>query len=69
MEARAKLLGHPVHQMLIPFPFAFLTGAVLFFYKQAGGQGPDVGSVQIGTGITALADAGDLAELVHHFLG
>jgi len=30
MKSRAVALGHPVHPMLIPFPFAFLTGAVLF---------------------------------------
>jgi uncharacterized membrane protein len=30
MEARAKLLGHPVHQMLIVLPLGLLTGVVLF---------------------------------------
>ena len=30
MKSRAVLLGHPVHPMLIPFPIAFLTGALLF---------------------------------------
>jgi nitrite reductase/ring-hydroxylating ferredoxin subunit/uncharacterized membrane protein len=30
MKSKALLLGHPLHSMLIPFPFAFLTGAVLF---------------------------------------
>jgi uncharacterized membrane protein/nitrite reductase/ring-hydroxylating ferredoxin subunit len=30
MKSKAVLLGHPLHPMLIPFPFAFLTGAVLF---------------------------------------
>jgi len=30
MKSKAVLLGHPVHPMLIPFPIAFLTGAVLF---------------------------------------
>jgi nitrite reductase/ring-hydroxylating ferredoxin subunit/uncharacterized membrane protein len=30
MKSKASLLGHPVHPMLIPFPFAFLTGAVAF---------------------------------------
>lgn len=30
MEARAKILGHPVHQMLIPIPLGlFVTAAVL----------------------------------------
>ena len=30
MEARAKLLGHPIHQMLIPFPLGLLTIAIIF---------------------------------------
>lgn len=30
MEARARLLGHPVHQMLIVLPLGLLGGAVLF---------------------------------------
>ena len=30
MEARAKALGHPIHQMLIPFPFGLLSTAVIF---------------------------------------
>ena len=30
MEARAKLFGHPVHQMLIVLPLGVLTGVVVF---------------------------------------
>lgn len=30
MEARAKILGHPIHQMLIPFPLGVLGMAVIF---------------------------------------
>lgn len=30
MRSRASLKGHPIHAMLIPFPFAFLVGAFLF---------------------------------------
>jgi uncharacterized membrane protein len=30
MEARAKLLGHAIHQMLIPYPLALLTTAIVF---------------------------------------
>lgn len=30
MEARAKLLGHAIHQMLIAFPLGLLTTAVIF---------------------------------------
>ncbi|HEX8038039.1 MAG TPA: DUF2231 domain-containing protein [Chryseosolibacter sp.] len=29
MRSKAQLKGHPIHPMLIPFPIAFLTGAVL----------------------------------------
>lgn len=30
MRSRANLKGHPIHPALIPFPFAFLTGALVF---------------------------------------
>lgn len=30
MESRAKILGHPIHQMLIPFPLGLLGTAVVF---------------------------------------
>ena len=30
MEARAKLLGHPIHQMLIVLPLGLLSGVVIF---------------------------------------
>ncbi|HEX8170908.1 MAG TPA: DUF2231 domain-containing protein [Thermoanaerobaculia bacterium] len=30
MEARAKLFGHPIHQMLIVFPLGLLGGSFLF---------------------------------------
>jgi uncharacterized membrane protein len=30
MESRAKVLGHPVHQMLIVFPLGLLATAVIF---------------------------------------
>jgi uncharacterized membrane protein len=30
MESRAKLFGHPIHPMLIPFPLGLLGTAVLF---------------------------------------
>ena len=29
MEARARLLGHPIHQMLVPIPFGLLATAAL----------------------------------------
>lgn len=30
MEARAKLLGHPIHQMLIVLPLGLLSGVIIF---------------------------------------
>src|SRR5438270_14028617 len=30
MKSYAQIQGHPVHPALIPFPFAFLLGALLF---------------------------------------
>ena len=30
MESRAKILGHPIHQMLIPLPFGLLATSVIF---------------------------------------
>ena len=30
MEARVKLFGHPLHQMLVVLPLGLLTGVILF---------------------------------------
>ena len=30
MESKAKALGHPIHQMLIPFPLGLLGGSFIF---------------------------------------
>jgi uncharacterized membrane protein/nitrite reductase/ring-hydroxylating ferredoxin subunit len=30
VKSRAQFQGHPIHPALIPFPFAFLTGALIF---------------------------------------
>jgi len=30
VESRAKLFGHPIHQMLVPIPFGLLAMAVVF---------------------------------------
>ncbi|MGH7458168.1 MAG: DUF2231 domain-containing protein [Longimicrobiaceae bacterium] len=41
MEARAKLFGHPIHQMLIVLPLGILTGVVIFdliYLATGGGQ-------------------------------
>src|SRR5204863_9584817 len=39
MEARAKLLGHPIHQMLIVLPLGLLTTAVVFDIVHLAGGG------------------------------
>jgi uncharacterized membrane protein len=43
MESRAKLFGHPIHQMLIVFPLAafilsFLGGGLALFTGWLGGE-------------------------------
>jgi uncharacterized membrane protein len=30
MQSKAKALGHPIHQMLVPLPFGLLAGAAIF---------------------------------------
>ena len=30
MESKAKVMGHPVHPILVPFPLGLLTTAVIF---------------------------------------
>src|SRR4051812_19124438 len=45
MESKAKLAGHPIHQMLIVLPLGLLVMAVLF----------DL--IRMFTGVTALATA------------
>ncbi|HEX6588568.1 MAG TPA: DUF2231 domain-containing protein [Longimicrobiales bacterium] len=42
MEARAKLLGHPIHQMLIVLPLGLLTGVVIFDVLHLLGVGDDM---------------------------
>ena len=40
MESKAKLLGHPIHPMLIVFPLGLLATAVIFdVISQVGGNG------------------------------
>ena len=45
MEARAKILGHPIHQMLIPFPFGLLATAVIFDIVYLVWGNPTMGTV------------------------
>jgi len=30
MESKAKIMGHPIHPILIPFPLGLLTTSVVF---------------------------------------
>ena len=60
MEARVKLLGHPVHQMLIVLPLGSLTAAVLFDVVGQLGDGPQWATLSywliatgVGTGLLA----------------
>src|SRR5256885_3505603 len=54
MEARAKLLGHPIHQMVIVLPLGLLTTAVIFDIIHLLGGGPQWSQVAywiIGAGV------------------
>lgn len=45
MQSRAKLLGHPIHQMLIVFPLGLLATAVIFDLVHLGGGSPEMAGV------------------------
>ena len=54
MESRAKLLGHPVHPMLVVFPLGLFVTAVIFdvlYVAQGTATFPAVSYWNIGTGI------------------
>jgi uncharacterized membrane protein len=54
MESRAKLLGHPIHQMLIVFPLGLLAMAVIFDLFAIGlgnGYWSEVGYWMIAAGV------------------
>src|SRR5919107_893401 len=54
MDSRAKLLGHPIHQMLIVFPLGLLAMAVIFDLFALGlGQGywSEIAYWMIGAGV------------------
>ena len=42
MESKAKLFGHPIHQMLIPFPLGLLGMAVIFDLIDAVADEPEL---------------------------
>ena len=54
MESRAKLLGHPIHQMLIVFPLGLLAMAVIFDLLALGfsnGYWSEIGYWMIAAGV------------------
>ena len=54
MEARAKVLGHAIHQMLVVFPLGLFATAVIFDVVHLIGSGPIWSTVafwMIGAGI------------------
>jgi uncharacterized membrane protein len=60
MESRAKFLGHPVHQMLVPFPLGLLAASFVFdmvYLRTDNGRWSDIAYWLIvgGVGSGALA--------------
>jgi uncharacterized membrane protein len=54
MESRAKLFGHPIHQMLIVFPLGLLATAVIFDVSSmvlGNSRWTDMAFYLIGTGV------------------
>jgi uncharacterized membrane protein len=45
MKSTASITSHPIHPMLIPFPFAFLTGAWGFRVAAAFSENQDLKTV------------------------
>ncbi len=54
-KSTARLAGHPIHPMLVPFPIAFLVGALLtdIGYVLWGGMWAYASSWMIGAGIVS----------------
>lgn len=54
-KATARLAGHPIHPMLVPFPIAFLVGALLtdIGYIQWGGMWAYASSWLIAAGVAS----------------
>ena len=58
MKSTARIGGHPIHPMLIPFPFAFLTGAAAFDVLAASRQNEELGTTARHIGMAGLITAG-----------
>jgi uncharacterized membrane protein len=66
-RSTARLLGHPIHPMLVPFPIAFFIGAFLAdlgFLKTGGAFWAEAASWLLGAGLVgaALAAAAGLTD-------
>jgi len=60
MKSAARFMGHPIHPMLIPFPFAFLSGAAAFDAIAASRRDPSLARTAThlrNTGIVAALGA------------
>ncbi len=62
MQSRASVKGHPIHPMLVSFPFAFLTGAFLFNIAGRWLRNPELG--QTGRHLTAAGVGAGLLAAV-----
>lgn len=54
MNAKAKLFGHPIHQMLIVFPLGLLATSLIFdivYWSTGNGRWADIAYVMIASGI------------------
>jgi uncharacterized membrane protein len=57
VESKAKVLGHPVHQMLIVFPLGLLATAVIFDVTHLLGAGPTMVAVAYWTMAAGIVGA------------
>ena len=57
MESKAKILGHPVHQILIVFPLGLLATAVIFDVTHLLGAGPTMVAVAYWTMAAGIVGA------------
>src|SRR5688572_13750174 len=62
MRSKASVQGHPIHPMLVSFPFAFLTGAFLFNIAGRWLRNPELG--QTGHHLTAAGIGAGLLAAV-----
>lgn len=57
MKSTARLAGHPIHPMLIPYPFAFLSGAAAFDVAAAARQDEELGQTAAHLRLAGIATA------------